>query len=326
MENNILITSVGRRTSLIEYFVQEFKGHGEVHVTDCSSYAPALYMGDVNHIVPRIDDPEYIDRILEICKVNKIKGILSLIDPELSLLGANAQRLLDENVTLFGSPYEVSMRWFDKYESYTYCRDRGILMPKTYKDIDDTLNALRNNEISYPVVVKPRFGSASMDIHVAHQEDDLVRLTEKDTEQVYQEFISGKEYGVDAYVDMISRETVDVFVKEKISMRSGETDKAVSLLNESIQNLIRTLLSGSGVSGPCDVDVLEQNGKYYVLEVNPRFGGGYPLAFECGCNFPRYILNNLQGTTNKPSEVTYEEGVVMMKHDRLLLIRGDNNE
>ena len=121
MKYNLLITSVGRRTSLIEYFKLEFEGVGEIHVTDCSSYAPALYFADQYHIVPRIDDPKYMETIIDICRKHEIRGILSLIDPELALLGKNASYFDRENIQVFGSPYEESLSWFDKYGSYLSC-------------------------------------------------------------------------------------------------------------------------------------------------------------------------------------------------------------
>ena len=146
-----------------------------------------------------------------------------------------------------------------------------------------------------------------------------------DKKQILQEKITGKEYGIDCYIDTISNNIIDIFIKNKINMRAGETDKAVSIHNVDITNLVKKLLTESGMIGPVDIDVLEQDGKYYILEVNPRFGGGYPLAYECGCNFPRYVLNNIKGKINNPRILPYENGVVMMKHDRILVIRGENN-
>lgn len=325
MKNNLLITSVGRRTSLIEYFKHEFKGEGEIHVTDCNSYAPALYFADQYHIVPKIDDPNYIEAIIDICRKHEIRGILSLIDPELTLLGKNVSFFDKENIEIFGSPYEESLRWYDKYESYLYCLRNGISMPRTYKAVNDALDDIQKGEINFPIMIKPRYGSASLGVNMVNNEGELQKLWITDTDQILQERISGKEYGVDCYVDAISNDIIDIFIKNKINMRSGETDKAVSTDNEEIKNLAKELLGKSGMKGPVDIDVLEQDGKYYILEVNPRFGGGYPLAYECGCNFPRYILNNFKGKINSPRITAYENGVIMMKHDRILLIRGEND-
>jgi carbamoyl-phosphate synthase large subunit len=136
---------------------------------------------------------------------------------------------------------------------------------------------------------------------------------------IIQEFLNGQELGVDVYVDMLSKKVVSIFIKEKTAMRAGETDKAKSLKSEVLFNLIIELLGKTELIGPIDIDVFDINGEYYISEINPRFGGGYPLAYECGLNFPKYILNNISGKENMPRIGDYEENVYMLKHDTLII-------
>ena len=136
-----------------------------------------------------------------------------------------------------------------------------------------------------------------------------------------QEFLNGQEIGADVYIDMISGEVVSIFTKTKIKMRAGETDKAVSFKDEKLFALIENFVKEAGYRGQIDIDIFDIDGKYYISEVNPRFGGGYPHAYECGCDHMKLILNNLQGNVNKKNIGTYEEGIYMMKYNEVKIVK-----
>ncbi|MCK4257779.1 MAG: ATP-grasp domain-containing protein [Halanaerobiales bacterium] len=318
---NILITSVGRRTRLLEYFKKELGGTGNLIATDCSSLAPALYIADKHFIVPRIDNPDYINIIKNICREEKITAVLSLIDPELSLLAKYTEEFKEVGVTTFVSPYEVCELWLDKYSTATFCQDNSFKFAKTYNSFSDFESAIDNGELYFPVFIKPQKGSASLNISKARNMEEAKFIFKSSEDMIIQEFLSGQELGVDVYVDIISRKVVSMFIKEKIAMRAGETDKARSIKPEKLFRIIGDLVIKAGLIGPIDVDVFDINGEYYISEINPRFGGGYPLAYECGCNFPKYIINNLEGIVNEPQIGNYEENVYMMKHDTLTIKR-----
>lgn len=316
---NILILSVGRRTKLIEYFVREFKGQGNVVATDCSEYAPALYRADKFYIVPRIDTPNYIETILNICKKESIKGVFSLIDPELELLITHQDKFDKIGVKVISSSKEVTNICFDKYKMYEFCVENNINTVRTFIDVKEVIELVGKNEFKFPLFVKPRCGSASLGISKFTCIDDLQLLLEKNDDLIIQEFMSGQEYGVDVYVDYISKEVVSIFIKKKLVMRAGETDKSISVKDEKLLKMIEEFVVKLNVQGQCDIDVFEKDGDYYISEVNPRFGGGYPHAYECGCNFPKYILNNLRRNTNLKAIGCYSDNVVMMKCDNLII-------
>lgn len=316
---NILILSAGRRTKLVEYFVREFKGQGNVVATDCSEYAPALYRADKFYIVPRIDTPNYIDTILNICKKESIKGIFSLIDPELELLITHQDKFDKIGVKVISSSKEVTNICFDKYKMYEFCVENNINTVRTFIDVKEVIELVEKNELNLPLFVKPRYGSASLGISKITCIDDLPLLLEKNDDLIIQEFMSGQEYGVDVYVDYISKEVVSIFIKKKLVMRAGETDKSISVKDEKLLKMIEEFVVKLNVQGQCDIDVFEKDSDYYISEVNPRFGGGYPHAYECGCNFPKNILNNLLGDKNKKEIGSYSDNVVMMKCDNLII-------
>ncbi|MDB8555541.1 ATP-grasp domain-containing protein [Turicibacter sanguinis] len=316
---NILILSAGRRTKLVEYFIREFKGAGNVVATDCSEYAPALYIADKYHIVPRIDAPNYIEFILDICKEEAITGVFSLIDPELELLITHQEKFEEIGVKVISSNKEVTNICFDKYKMYEFCTEHTINTVKTFIDVNEVRKLVEKKKLDFPLFVKPRYGSASLGISKVNNIEDLEILLKYDDNLIIQEFMAGQEYGVDVYVDLISKEVVSIFIKKKLVMRAGETDKSISAKDFKLLDMIKEFVTKLNIQGQCDIDVFEKAGEYFISEVNPRFGGGYPHAYECGCNFPKYILNNLQGSENEEVIGKYEEDILMMKCDNVLI-------
>lgn len=316
---NILITSCGRRTQLIKYFKKEFNGIGNVIVTDCDELAPALYFADKYYITERIEHCNYIENLLEICKKENISGILSLIDPELSLLAKNIDKFNKIGVKIIGSNYESTEICFDKYEFFKVLNEAGIKCAKTYIDLGEFEKDLKEGKIKLPVFVKPRNGSASLGVNKIDNIEHLELVFKLFPNMIIQELISGQEYGVDCYIDLISNEIVSIFAKKKIRMRSGETDKAISFKDENLFNDINKLVKVLNLVGTIDIDVFESDEGWIISEVNPRFGGGHPLAYECGENYPKFIINNLRNKVNKQLIGKYEEGKYMMKHDTLLI-------
>ena len=319
---NILITSVGRRTQLLKYFKKELLGIGNIIAADCSKLAPALYIADKYYIVPEIYDLNYVNTLKNICRKEKITAVFSLIDPELSLLAKNTKEFKEIGVTTIVSPYEVCELWLNKYNTCKFLQKNGFRFAKTYKTFKDFENALENNEITFPVFIKPQNGSASLNINMAKNKKQARIVFESSDNMLIQEFLDGQELGVDVYVDLISKKVVSVFIKEKIAMRAGETDKGRSIKSDVLFGLINDLVIKTNLIGPIDIDVFIINGEYYISEINPRFGGGYPLAYECGANFPKYIINNLRGVVNNSQLGNYPENVYMMKHD-IVTIKND---
>lgn len=312
--SNILILSCGTRNKLIQYFKNELAGNGLVMATDCSPLAPALYDADKHFIVPVVGEPGYLDVILSICKDNHIKAVLSLIDPELSLLANNRKAFLDIGTTPIVSDYDVVERCFDKYTMYRFMIDNGFKTAKSYIDKNEFYADVEAGRIDYPVFVKPVQGSASININKVTTKEEIDLLFKRFDNLMIQEFMDGKEYGADVYIDMLSGEPVVVFIKEKILMRAGETDKSVSVKDEKLFEIIRSFVKIAGFKGIIDIDIFKVNGEYYISEVNPRFGGGYPHAYECGVNVPKMIMNNINGTVNPATVGQYDEGVYMMKY------------
>ena len=316
---NILILSVGTRNKIIQYFKRELEGRGNVIVTDMTEIAPAIYEADKHYKVTRITDEGYVDSILDICKKENISAVLSLIDPELSLLAENSDRFSEMGVKVIGSSYELCEMALDKMQMYEWLRAHGYNCARSYVDKDLFYADLERGEVSFPVFVKPVRGSASIAINKVCEKETLEQLWAHNDNLMIQEYLDGQEIGADCYIDMISGETVSIFTKKKLLMRAGETDKAVSFKDEKLFSLIEKFISECGWRGQIDIDIFDVNGEYYISEVNPRFGGGYPHAYECGCNHMRLIVNNLEGIANEKNIGDYKEGIYMMKYNEIMV-------
>jgi len=318
---NILITSAGTRNKVVQYFKKEFEGIGKVITTDMNNLAPAIYESDNFYLVPRIDDPTYIDKLIDICKKEKIDCLFALIDPELSLISKNKEKFLEIGVTPLVSNYTAVELAFDKYEMFKYLSANGFKTAKTYIDKNEFYRDLENGSINFPVFVKPYRGSASININKVNSKDEIDVLFDTYDDLIIQEFMNGQEIGVDVYIDPISKKVVSIFTKEKIKMRAGETDKARSFKDEKLFNLITKVVEQIGYEYMIDMDIFDINGEYYISEINPRFGGGYPHAYECGVNFPKLIINSMNQIENKNQIGNYDEDVYMMKYNEVKIIR-----
>lgn len=321
---NILVTSVGRRVKVIEYFKGTLsKDKGKVICTDCAPNAPALYFGDYYEIVPRIDDAEYITKLKSICHKYKIDAIVSLIDPELEILAEHEKEFEEIDVTLVLSNLNMIQMSFDKYETYKHLTNESIPVVPTYIDIDEVKAALENGEFEFPLISKPRKGSASLGIEIIKDLGHLNQIGQSVIKNnlIIQPFYKDREYGIDVYIDLKDDNLIDLFIKEKVYMRSGETDKSVSVHNDKIVQLVKELVQKTGFRGTIDIDCFEYKGNYFISEINPRFGGGYPHAFEAGCNFVEYIVKNLNGKSNDEfKQYKYNRDNMMMKYDNVLFI------
>ena len=208
---NILILSAGTRNKIIQYFKKELNGEGKVIATDCSNLAPAIYDADKYYIVPRITDKNYTNIILDICKKENIDTLISLIDPELSLIAKNVELFKEIGVNPIISDYDKVEMCFDKYKMYEFLTKNAFKTPKSYINKEVFLEDLEKGKIAFPVFVKPIKGSASININKINNREELDVVWRQADNLMIQEFMDGQEYGADVYIDMVSKEPVAIF-------------------------------------------------------------------------------------------------------------------
>jgi carbamoyl-phosphate synthase large subunit len=326
---NLLVTCVGRRCELIDYFRKELNPvSSKVIAVDITEFAPALYHADKHYILKKDFDnlDPYVDQLIDVCKKENATHIITLIDPEMSLFVDKRRIFEDNNIQLILSSDDIIEKTFDKYKFYLEFKDTLNVLP-TCDTRESARRSLEEGRLKLPLIAKPRCGSSSIGLNVLHYLNEFQTLKYNHKyHYIFQERFECKELGLDVYFDMISGKVVSVFMKEKVSLRSGETDKAVSVFREDVLAEIKKFEAHGGFRGPIDMDIFIGNddGKVVINEINPRFGGGYPMGHNCGVNFMKLILNNMRGVENQPLEPDYKLGVKMMKHNQLLLKDGDN--
>ncbi len=315
----ILIVSCGTRNQLTRFFKREPSTEW-VAAADCSPYAPALYEADAYYIVPKMSEPEYIPMILDICKKERINAILPLQEDELMLMAEHRTVFEEAGVTLIVSPPDVVELCRDKYLFYQYLKERKLPCLKTWENLREFQRDYEDKRVSFPVFVKPKRGCGSIGISRVDSME-LLQVLDKYSEEplMIQQFCTGEEFGADIYVDLLDGRLKAVFVKKKLRMRAGETEKSVSCKNEELFGLIQRTVEGLALKGPVDMDIFLLDGRFYISEINPRFGGGYPHAYGCEVNFPKLIANNIHGNVNEDEIGNYEENICMMKYQDTLI-------
>lgn len=307
---NILFTCAGRRTYLLNYFKEQLGNDGLIVGTDMQISAPALTAADIKEEVPPVYADNYIERTIEVCRQHNIKAIISLNDLELPILAANRSRFEEIGVKLIVSDPEVIDICFDKYKTAKFVESLGLNTPQTFVDYNEAVNAINEQVLKFPLVLKPRWGSGSIGIEFVNSMEELeevyaillkkVKASILATASIGDEYIliqkkiEGQEYGMDVMNDLEGNHMA-VSVKKKLAMRAGETDKAQTVDNSEIRAIGRRLGETLRHVGNLDVDIFEKDGKYYILELNPRFGGGFPFSYEAGVNFPGAIIEWLKG-------------------------------
>lgn len=303
---NVLLTSVGRRAYMVKYFKEAIGNDGLVHVCNSDDKTVAFHYADKSVIAPLIYDENYIPFLLDYCKENKIDMLLSLFDVDLGVLSKNIDKFAEIGTRVVVSSKEVIDICNDKWKTYQFLKENGFNVPKTYLTLEDTINALDRGEISYPVIVKPRFGCGSIAMSIAEDEMALLYYFRRNTRAInrsylkyesslvedkiiYQERLKGQEYGADIINDLEGNYQ-NTIVKKKIAMRAGETDIAELVDEPSIYKECKRLGKLTGHIGNMDVDVFLVDGVPYILEMNARFGGGYPFSHIGGCDLPRALV------------------------------------
>jgi carbamoyl-phosphate synthase large subunit len=334
---NILFTCAGRRTYLLKYFKENMSAEDKVVATDMQLSAPALQAADIKIQVPAVYDPQYVDITLGICKAHKIDALISLNDLELPILAENKAKFEALGVTVIVSDPDVIDICFDKFKTAQWVESIGLNAPKTYVTLASAKEALAKGEIAFPLFMKPRWGSGSIGLETIDDMEELdiyyhllmkkIKKTILATASVGDEYImiqeklTGKEFGLDVMNDFQGN-NVAVSVKQKLAMRAGETDKAITVDIPEVYEMGRKIGENLKHIGNLDVDIMQRsNGDYCVLELNPRFGGGYPFSYEAGVNMPKAIIQWVKGEKVDASILVPQIEKMFAKNDYLMEIK-----
>ena len=327
---NILLTSVGRRSYLVEYFKSAVASlNGKIHAAN-SIETYALQQADKHVITPEIYSETYIPFLLDYCKTHQITVIVSLFDIDLPILAKNKALFKESGIDLIVSDEDVIDICNDKWKTYQFLVEHNINTPLTYISYNNALAALDNETLTYPVIIKPRWGMGSIGIYKADNLEELQVLYKKvkneinssylkfesaadiDNAILIQECIQSDEYGIEVINDL-DKNYVTTFCKHKLAMRSGETDQAITIENDKLSEIGKSLSTTLRHIAVLDSDCLEKDGDFYVLELNARFGGQYPFSHLAGANIPKQIVNWSNELATDKGLTTINAGVLCSK-------------
>lgn len=333
---NILLTCVGRRSYFVRYFREALNHRGEVFVADISPNAEAMREADRGFIVPPVVHPDYFDVLRDICHRHEIRLLISVSDIELPLLARERESFLAIGTIPVVSASQVIETCFDKYRAFKFLKSHDIVTPNTYSELGDARSALDGSDITFPAVVKPRWGAASIGIFYPENREELellyslakkcimrsmfaaASLGDPERSILIQEYLDGEEINLDIVNDLDGN-YVSTLVTHKLALRSGETDRAVTTESDEMQALGALIGTKLGHIGILDCDVIVSNGDAYVLELNPRFGGAYPFSHVAGANIPAALIAWANGEEPDPSWLRVRPNVMASKSDRLVV-------
>lgn len=334
---NILFTCAGRRNYLLKYFREELQGRGKIYAVDMNITAPALQEADASFVVPALTDTDYIPDIIKLCEQENIRLVISLNDVELPLLAKHRKTFKQIGTDLLVSSTEVIDICFDKVKTVDFLQEINLLVPRTFTSLMRAEKAISEGKIAFPLFVKPRWGSASMQLFRVHTLEELrlafnlarVQLQKtflKVQEDVVgecimiQESLPGEEYGIDVLNDL-DGQVQSIYVKRKLGMRAGETEKSELVDIPVLASIGEKIGSNLKHIGNLDCDVFYDGNTASVLELNPRFGGGYPFSHVLGANYPNAILHWYQNDLFSRKEFSRYTGQIVCKHDNLMIIK-----
>ncbi len=313
---NILLTSVGRRVELLKAF-RESIYQPKIITADSKRNAPASFLADTAELVPKINDPNYIDSLLDICDRHRIDLLIPLIDPELPLLSLHQQQFRDRGVTVLVSSSATNAICHSKKKTSLFFKQIGVKSPRIYE-----LNEI--TDLDFPLIIKPDTGSSSVGVCNVKDRVELNFLINYVENPIVQQLIVGEEYTIDVLVDFQGK-VISIVPRLRIETRSGEISKGITVKNPALIAAAKQVVESlPGVIGCITVQCfLQSDGEIIFLEINPRFGGGYPLAHRAGADFPSWLIQSLIGGIPNIAIDEWEDGLTMLRYDNAIFIKAD---
>ena len=319
---NILFSAAGRRVSLLRHFkttMSDLGLQGKIIASDIGNTAPASYVADMKVITPRCSSPDYISTLLELCEAHQVKLLTSLIDTDLLLLSQHKKDFECIGTKLLICSEETNAICADKQKTAEFFSANNIATPHVYNE-DEALNLSMDK---YPLLIKPFDGSSGVGVTKIETRDNLLFFSKYINNAMIQEFIEGDEYTIDVYVDF-NGNTRCAVPRKRIEIRGGEVSKGVTVKDKAIMTAACEVVEAlPGAIGCVTVQCFKQNdGQLKFIEINPRFGGGFPLAIHAGADFPKWIIQELSIGKCDAKMDAWVDDTAMLRYDAEIIVSG----
>ena len=321
----VLISSAGRRVELLRGFRRALgavgAAPGRVVATDCSWYSSAFHDADEAFVVPRLGDPEFVPRLLELCVKHRVDLIVPTIDTEMPVYVAHRDQFDEIGTTIALSHGDVVAIAADKQRTHDWLVTQGL---PTVEQTTPAAALADPDAWTYPLIAKPRFGSAGLGVGLVHDAEELALVARRGHELgelVVQRVAPGVEHTIDVLADRAGR-CVCAVPRRRIEVRAGEVSKGVTVRSAVLEDLASRVCEAlPGAYGALNVQVFVDDPEHLaVIEINARYGGGFPLSLEAGADFPRWMLEELLGLPSTASPDGWRAGLVMLRYDAAVFV------
>ncbi|WP_147804670.1 ATP-grasp domain-containing protein [Alkalicoccus halolimnae] len=343
---NILLTSTARRNDFIQFFREAYKKlniSGQIIVCDPEYNAPSLQMGDISYVTPHYSDPGYVHTLLNICEKHNVQGVFPLNDLEVCSLSQRKPDFENRGIQVFVTDPVTINKIRDKGNYEEIMGALGISVPRTFTSLISAEKALHNGYAQFPLILKPRNGSASVGIEYANSMEELkyaylhviekislaaistVTKVKPEKNVLIQEVIGGDKYSVDIFNDLEGR-YLSHFIRKQLMMRGGDVDRCITCDHEKLGKMAELIGERLGHVGYLNMDVYDNGENYYVIDINPRIGGGYSFSHKAGADIPAAVLALLLKKTVKKEWLIQEQDVEYARHDEVTMIHKNRAE
>ncbi|MEN3324136.1 ATP-grasp domain-containing protein [Mariniflexile soesokkakense] len=315
---NILITSAGRRVSLVKAFQNELKTlipNAKVMTTDFNiEMSSACHVSDRAFQLPLVDDMYYLNKLIDVCVNNNIKLIIPTIDTELLLLSRSKKELLKYGITPVVSSPEFINICRNKRAMSSFFVSKDINVAKEYSKY----------EYELPLFIKPVNGSRSVDTYIIKKHEDLIEYHFKNPDLMFLEYLNHNnydEYTCDLYYDK-NNNLKSVVPRMRIEVRDGEVNKGITKKNILVDYIKEHLTHIEGAVGCLTSQFFKHKKKKEIfgIEINARFGGGYPLTYAAGANYPKWIIQEYFFNNEIEYYNDWEDNLLMLRYDNEILV------
>jgi len=314
VERNVLICSAGRRVALVKFFQAEVRSligpNAKVFAGDLEpKLSPACRVADESFRLGWFSDPNYMSELLAVCKEKSIELVVPTLDPELKLLAAHRESFEQENVHLVVSDLDLVTTYRDKRATAAFFQNHGI----------ETVPLVSVDPPEFPMFIKPVEGSGSANIFHVRDESMLAPFMLDTSRFIHMKYLDPSEYveyTIDTYYDRNSVLQCAI-PRERLEIRAGEISKGITRRNSLVDFVFEKLGTVPGARGCLTLQLFQSKDEtsIYGIEVNPRFGGGYPMSHLAGVNYPKWIVDEyLLG--NKISRYdSWKENLLVLRYD-----------
>jgi carbamoyl-phosphate synthase large subunit len=309
---NLLLTSAGRRVELVRAFrdaYRELELDGNIVALDIDPLAPAFRLADKQYIVPRLNSPDYVPTLVQICRREEIGLVLPLIDPDIPVL-AQAKPEIEETGTKVGAvSSEAAETTADKWLTRNFFERIGLRTPASW--LPEALPA----DMAFPVFIKPRRGSAGHNTFRVNTPAELDFFTRYIPQPIIQQLLEGPEITSDVICD-VTGEVLGAVSRRRIEVRWGEVQKGVTVFSQEIMAACLKVAKELPACGPLTLQCMMHRDVPYFTEINARLGGGVPLGIAAGVNGPAMLLARAAGIEREfPPLGAYKTDLYMTRYD-----------